>query len=83
MSTPNGLNPKFQGDIGSNVGQALTAGGALLFTLGTFHIYGGSGVPTISATAGDLYLRSDGSSVSTRMYINAGTTTWIAVTTAS
>ena len=29
------------------------------------------------------YLRSDGSSTSTRMYVSDGGTTWIAVTTAS
>lgn len=51
---------------------------------GNFGIFFGSGVPTISAAKGSLYLRSDGNSTSTRMYVNTdGGTTWTAVTTAS
>lgn len=47
-------------------------------------IYAGSGAPTLSAAKGSLYLRSDGSSTSTRMYVNTdGGTTWTAVTTAA
>lgn len=46
--------------------------------------YWGSGAPTFSAAQGSLYLRTDGSSSSTRAYINStGSTTWVAVTTAS
>jgi hypothetical protein len=66
---------------------AITAGGsaALLATATAgFGIYVGSGAPTISAAQGSFYLRSDGSSVSTRLYVNSnGSTTWVAVTTAS
>jgi hypothetical protein len=72
-------------------GVALTAGGALVASLGSSvavgpNVYAGSGVPTISAPQGSLYLRSDGSSTSTRAYINnsAGSgTTWTALTTAA
>jgi hypothetical protein len=47
-----------------------------------FGIFYGSGAPTLSAAQGSLYLRSDGSSTSTRMYVNTnGSTTWTAVTT--
>ena len=47
-------------------------------------IYAGTGAPTFSAGQGDLYLRTDGSSTSTRMYINTtGSTTWTNVTTAA
>ena len=47
-------------------------------------IYVGSGAPTLSAAQGSLYMRTDGSSTSTRMYINTnGSTTWTAVTTAA
>ena len=67
---------------------ALTAGGSTILstTSGTTGpgVYVGSGVPTISAPQGSLYLRSDGSSVSTRLYVNStGGTTWVAITTAS
>ena len=69
-------------------GSALTAGGAAAFigtnTANSMGIYFGSGAPTISAAQGSLYLRSDGSSTSTRAYVNTnGTTGWAAITTAS
>lgn len=68
---------------------AIPAGGsqsqALNFSsTANFGIFYGSGVPTVSAAQGSLYLRSDGSSTSTRMYVNTnGSTTWTAVTTAA
>ena len=65
----------------------LTAGGAAGF-IGTnvaagMGVYFGSGAPTVAAAKGSIYLRSDGSSTSTRLYVSDGSTTWIAVTTAS
>jgi hypothetical protein len=68
---------------------AIPAGGsqtqALNFSsTANFGIFYGSGAPTLSAAQGSLYLRSDGSSTSTRMYVNTnGSTTWTAVTTAA
>lgn len=67
---------------------ALLAGGAAAFvatsTAGSMGVYCGSGAPTVAAAKGSLYLRSDGSSVSTRAYINTdGGTTWTAITTAA
>jgi hypothetical protein len=70
-------------------GASATAGGAIAMRIGTgangvVGIFFGSGVPTISAPQGSLYLRTDGSSVSTRMYVNTnGSTTWTNVTTAA
>ena len=46
-------------------------------------VYAGAGVPSFSATKGSLYLNTTGSSTSTRLYVNNGTTNWVAVTTAS
>lgn len=46
-------------------------------------IVAGTGAPTFSAIKGTLYINLTGSSASTRLYVNNGTTTWIAVTTAS
>jgi hypothetical protein len=69
-----------------NTGSAVTAGGAamLLATANNVGIYVGSGVPTVAAAQGSLYLRTDGSSTSTRAYINTnGSTTWTAITTAA
>lgn len=68
---------------------ATPAGGStsavLLFgTTAGFGVYYGSGAPTVSAGQGSLYLRSDGSSTSTRLYVNTnGSTTWTPVTTAA
>lgn len=61
-----------------------TGQGIQLFTTTNFGIFGGSGAPTLSAAQGAIYLRSDGSSTSTRAYINTdGGTTWTAITTAA
>ena len=66
---------------------ATTAGGAVATKFGSSAvtgIYFGSGAPTITAPQGALYLRTDGSSTSTRAYINTtGSTTWTAITTAA
>lgn len=66
---------------------AITAGGSaavLATATAGFGVYLGSGAPTITAAKGSLYLRSDGSSTSTRLYVNSdGATTWVAITTAS
>lgn len=65
----------------------VIAGGAKVLTLGAGAapaLCFGSGLPTISAPQGSLYLRTDGSSVSTRLYVNTdGGTTWANVTTAA
>jgi hypothetical protein len=68
-------------------GTATTAGGATGFVLGSapaLGVYFGSGAPSISASKGSLYLRTDGSGTSDRAYINTnGSTTWTAITTAA
>jgi hypothetical protein len=47
-----------------------------------FGVFFGSGAPTLSAAKGSLYMRSDGSGVNDRMYVNTdGSTTWTAVVT--
>ena len=56
-------------------------------TLGTtagFGIYYGSGAPTVSAAQGSIYLRSDGSGIANRLYVNTdGATTWTNFVTAA
>lgn len=76
------------GNITADSANAPVAGGASAFiatnVAAGFGIYVGSGVPTVAAAQGSLYLRSDGSSTSTRAYVNTnGTTGWAAITTAS
>jgi hypothetical protein len=71
--------------LASNV--AIAAGGTsgkgfAFSSTANFGVFFGSGAPTISAAKGSLYLRSDGSSTTTRAYINTdGGTTWTAITT--
>ena len=63
------------GSTGVGLGMSTTA---------SFGIYFGSGAPTLSAAQGSLYLRSDGSSTSTRFYINTnGSTGWTNVVSAT
>ena len=68
-------------------GTAIPAGGGQAFGLSstaTMGIYFGSGDPTVSAAKGSIYLRSDGTTTSNRMYVNTdGSTAWTAVTTAA
>jgi len=61
-----------------------TGAGLKMSSTANLGVFFGSGAPTLSAAQGSLYLRTDGSSTSTRMYVNTnGTTGWTAVTTAS
>jgi hypothetical protein len=70
-------------------GTAIPAGGTAgagykLSSTANFGIFFGSGAPTLAAAKGSLYMRSDGSSTATRMYINTdGSTTWTNVVTAA
>jgi hypothetical protein len=70
-------------------GTAVPAGGTTgagykFSSTANLGVFFGSGAPTLSAAQGSLYLRTDGSSTSTRMYVNTnGAATWTAVTTAA
>lgn len=74
------------GNAAVNASVATPAGGStsarLLFgSTAGFGIYYGSGVPTVSAAQGSLYMRSDGA-INARLYINTnGSTTWTAFNT--
>ena len=75
--------------VGAFQGTAIPAGGTaglgfLATSTTNFGIFFGSGVPTLAAAKGSLYLRSDGSTTNDRAYINTnGSTTWTAVITAA
>ena len=75
------------GTITADSAIAPVAGGdaaVLMTSTAGLGIYVGSGAPTVSAAQGSLYLRTDGSSTSTRLYVNTnGTTGWTNVTTAT
>jgi hypothetical protein len=75
------------GNITADSNVAVVAGGAAAFlatSTAGLGIYIGSGAPTVSAAQGSLYIRTDGSSTSTRLYVNTnGTTGWTNVVTAA
>lgn len=60
-----------------------TAGAGLLFSsTANFGIFFGSNAPGLSAAKGSLYLRSNGTGINDRAYINTdGATTWTAIVT--
>ena len=61
---------------GSSTNASLGVGGVT--------ITAGSGAPSASAAQGSLYLRTDGSSTSTRLYVNTnGSTGWTDFTSAT
>lgn len=70
-------------------GTAIPAGGTAGFgftatSATNFGVFFGSGTPSLAAAKGSLYLRSDGSGIADRAYINTdGSTTWAAIATAS
>lgn len=52
--------------------------------VGGVKVLAGAGAPTMPAPVGSLYLRTDGSSTSTRLYTcSVASGTWVAITTAS
>ena len=73
------------GTITVDSATAPVAGGdaaVLMTSTAGLGIYVGSGVPTVSAAKGSLYLRTDGTTTNDRAYINTnGSTTWTALTT--
>jgi hypothetical protein len=87
-TAPSNTLDVFGGNIRGAAATATPAGGsttvALLLGSANVGVYMGSGAPTVTAAQGSIYLRTDGSSTSTRVYVNSdGGTTWVAVTTAS
>lgn len=70
---------------GTGVPAGGTAGAGYKFSNNSaLGIYFGSSTPTLSAAHGSLYIRTDGSSSSTRLYVNSNDSTgWIAMTSAS
>jgi hypothetical protein len=74
------------GIITAQGSSVTTAGGLTGLQMGSasMAITWGSGAPTMTATKGSLYLRTDGSATNNRAYINTdGATTWTALTTAA
>lgn len=62
---------------------ALAAGAPITMFSTGIKIWVTSDTPAFSATKGDLAINTGGSSSSTRLFVNNGTTNWVAITTAS
>lgn len=62
---------------------AIAAGAPITMFSTGIKIWVTSDTPAFSATKGDIAINTGGSSTSTRLFINNGTTNWIAITTAS
>jgi hypothetical protein len=59
-----------------------TGNGLMFSSTSNFGIFFGANAPSLAAAQGSLYLRTNGSSTTTRMYVNTdGGTTWTAVNT--
>lgn len=77
------------GGVRAWVGTAPPAGGTagvgyMVSSTANLGIFFGSGVPTLSAAQGSLYIRTDGSTTATRLYVNTnGTTGWTNFTSAT
>lgn len=75
------------GNVAALKGTAIPAGGTAgvgysVSSTANFGVYFGSGAPSLSAAKGSLYLRSDGSGINDRCYVNTdGATTWTAIVT--
>jgi hypothetical protein len=70
-------------------GTAIPAGGTAglgyrVSSTSNFGMFFGSGAPSLAAAKGSLYLRSDGSGIADRCYVNTdGSTTWTNLVTAA
>jgi len=80
-------NVRAGGSVLAHFATAIPAGGTAgaglrVSSVSNFGVFFGSGAPTLSAAKGSLYLRSDGSGVADRMYVNTDSSTgWTAVAT--
>lgn len=84
-STALGVSVPITASNGTAIPAGGTAGaGIMVSSTANFGVFFGSGAPTLSAAKGSLYLRSDGSGIADRMYVNTnGSTTWTNVVTAA
>jgi len=82
LSSANGLTVRSATAVPATAGAVAAGAPVTLFSNGP-SIYVTSDVPTFTAVKGSLCINTAGSSSSTRLYVNNGTTNWVAVTTAT
>lgn len=78
LDVANGGTITTAGKIVAPSGAAASCTGGFTFATSGVMVISGAGVPTCTAPAGSMYLRTDGASGS-RLYISAGSGTWAAV----
>lgn len=81
-SSTGGVTAKSGTAVPASAGAVAAGAPITMFSTG-IKIWVTSDAPGFSATKGDLCINTGGSSSSTRLYINNGTTNWVAITTAS
>jgi hypothetical protein len=82
LSATGGATVKSVATVPATAGAVAAGAPITMFSDGP-SIYVTSDAPTFSAVKGSLCLNTGGSSTSTRLYVNNGTTNWVAITTAS
>jgi len=82
VSATGGVTAKSGTAVPASAGAVAAGAPITMFSTG-IKIWVTSDTPAFSATKGDLCINTGGSSSSTRLYINNGTTNWVSITTAS
>jgi hypothetical protein len=82
IGTPAGITVESGTAVPASAGAVAAGKPITLFSDGP-SIYVTSDAPAFSAVKGSLCINTGGSSSSTRLYVNNGTTNWVAITTAS
>jgi len=82
VSTTGGVTVESGTAVPASAGAVAAGAPITLFSSGP-SIYVTSDAPAFSAVKGSICINTGGSSSSTRLYVNNGTTNWVAITTAS
>lgn len=82
IATAAGITAESSTAVPATAGAVAAGAPITMFSNGP-SIYVTSDAPTFTAVKGSICINTAGSSTSTRLYVNNGTTNWVAVTTAS
>lgn len=82
VNTTGGLAAETGTAVPASAGAVAAGAPITMFSSGP-SIYVTSDAPAFSAVKGSICINTAGSSTSTRLYVNNGTTNWVAITTAS
>ena len=82
VATTGGVTAESGTTVPASAGAVAAGAPITLFSNGP-SIYVTSDAPAFSAVKGSICINTAGSSSSTRLYVNNGTTNWVAITTAT